>query len=622
MGIGMGAGTAIREAAFFRNVDGVIAINPCGQPEKLRPWWWNFAANISLTTSYGKIPIRILSDTRIDNRYQIGLPIDIVDKVSPIPLLLIYDKSDRYLNDAQVLDLYKCAHEPKKMLSLRGFEPDTIGIISNWLGEALLEKSVTEFSFGATNILIDEIDIDGDILIPERMLRETIRKSIDKETDIDIQLSCIKENIEKLYYSRGYTLSQASKVQLSNNGRLSINIKVDKIDKISITGNSYLSHEEIEYLLGIPRGYYYNTWETELALKRLSQNPVFDSVAGRLEKSLDENILKIAIKERNPISLGLDLHTARYDKFGGIKVSLNEYQENALRIYVRTLMGIKHGYPIGQIRIERGLLNQEAFSLGLTFEKFYHSWDNVDYYFARQEIEERGGGIDISYKLTDNAKMTAGLYRKYFFVPDRTFTQSNSNGFINFLSVMLADQGNILLKGKNFFVWNGQIYSEFAEEILNSDYAYRIFQININPKIIFSPKHVLDLGIHYGKSLGSVPMPKCFSLGGDKTLPGYHDDTFVDRNMFLLRTKYVLKFGKWLDESSRLEPLSASFMLDIGDVFANSKRIRLNNIKYETGLELDYASTVRIGFVKGLGKNGASAHVYLGWNTHLIRPKI
>jgi len=47
LGVGMGGIAAIRAAALFGNVDAVIAVSPCGQPDKLRPWWWNLATNVS-----------------------------------------------------------------------------------------------------------------------------------------------------------------------------------------------------------------------------------------------------------------------------------------------------------------------------------------------------------------------------------------------------------------------------------------------------------------------------------------------------------------------------------------------------------------------------------------------
>ena len=110
LGVGMGGVVAIREAALFGNADAVVAVSPCGQPERLKPWWWNLVTYISLTTNYGKIPIRILSNTRISVRYWTGSPIYLVDRVSPTPLLLVHGQADRYLNLEQVQKLYDEAH--------------------------------------------------------------------------------------------------------------------------------------------------------------------------------------------------------------------------------------------------------------------------------------------------------------------------------------------------------------------------------------------------------------------------------------------------------------------------------------------------------------------------------
>ena len=279
LGVGMGGGIAIREAGLFANVDAVIAINPCSQPEKLKPLWWNLATEVSLTTDYGRIPIRIISNTRVNGRYWTGLPINIINQVSPIPLMLIYDKSDRYLNREQVFGLYDMAKEPKKMLTLSKLKDTNASVIVKWIKASLSEQSsaITRL-LQITPIQINEININGDVLFPETMIKEVIKASIDEKLGINEQLPNIKKSIENLYHSHGYTLLHVSDLRLSPNGSLSVNIKVDKIGHINVVGNHHVSDRQIQDLLRIPEAYYYNAWEIESAVKKLSQITFLNSV--------------------------------------------------------------------------------------------------------------------------------------------------------------------------------------------------------------------------------------------------------------------------------------------------------------------------------------------------------
>jgi hemolysin activation/secretion protein len=624
LGVGMGGVTAIREAALFKNVDAVIAVNPCGQPQNLKPWWWNLTSDISLTTDYGRIPIRIFNNTRIDNRYWNGSPVYLVDQVSPIPLLLIYDKSDRYLNFEQVSELYDKAREPKKLLTLSKLKNNKIEteVIINWIKESLLEKlPIITNSLVSSPIQIKEISLDGDILLPEDMIKETIKSSVNEKLDIDNQLSYIKKSIEDLYHSRGYTIMQVSDIHLSPDGKLSLHISVNKIDHIDIYGNRYISSKKIQDLLGISEGYYYNAWEIEFAVKRLNQIPIFSNVESQLKNSINGDSVRFLVKERNPLSLSIAFHSTEFDQFGGLQFSLNEYHQNALKMYGRVLIGIQHFYPIGQLKVQREGFYNKSLSVRLSFEKFFHSWDNTNYFFARQEAEEIGGGIDFSYKITDNTKITTEFSKKHFNIPDEIYIQSKDKGFINALSLHLGNQGRVLRRGEYFFNWQNQVYLEFATKLLKGDYSYKILQLNLYPQIVITPKQILSLNIHWGGSSGNIPGPRLFSLGGDTTLPGYVDDAFIGKSVFLLRSRYELKFGRWLNETSRLYPFDLIFLLDIGDII-DSNHKSLSDFKYESGFEIDYASAIRIGFVKSLGRKKSPAHVYFGWNTHLIRPQL
>jgi len=641
LGVGMGGVVAIREAALFGNVDAVVAVSPCGQPEKLKPWWWNLATDIALTTDYGKIPIRILSNTRIIGRYQTGSPVYLVDRVSPTPLLFIHGQDDRYLNLGQVQALYDNAGEPKKLLILPQSEhaegllnERTTELIITWLKEVLSNQSPSPIKEGDLQIAstansspqslvpINNIDIHGDIVLPEIMIKNAINveaKHYLRENNAS-HLHRIKKEVEVLHKSRGYTLSQVSDIQLSADGQLSLEIEVGQIDHLIIDGNHQMPSEQIQQVLQISKGHYYNAWEIENAVKRLNRFPIFTDVENQLKRDANGNTVKIVVKERRPWSLGLTTQFTDFEQFGGIQFSLNELRSGAWRMFGQNLLGLQHRNLLYQVNIEKGWFRREALSIGLGFEQFIHSWDNLDYYFARQEAQERGGSANIAYKITDNATIHLELSRKLFASLDWDKAPPVDSGFINALTLRLENQGRFFREGEYFFNWRSQIFLETATTHVHGDYDYTIIQFNAYPQLILSPMQTLTFGLHWGHSRGSVPQQKLFSLGGDRTLPGYDDDEFVGEHVFLIRAKYDLKWGKWLGETSRLAPLGLSFLFDAGDARMKSEPLKFDAPKLESGVELNYASLIRLGFVKGLGK-GKTAYLYFGWHPHLGRLK-
>ncbi|MFC1719444.1 alpha/beta hydrolase family protein, partial [Candidatus Poribacteria bacterium] len=202
LGVGMGGIIAIREAALFGNADAVVAVSPCGQPEKLKPWWWNLATKISLTTDYGKIPIRILNNVRISGRYWTGSPPYLVNRVSPAALLLIHGEGDRYLNREQAQRLYVDAEPPKRLLMLPRsrhaedlLDEPTAELIVAWLKEVLSRQSSIAAADPSPPIPISNINIQGDIVLPEKMIRSTAISAADGTSGLHDQLAHIKEEV-------------------------------------------------------------------------------------------------------------------------------------------------------------------------------------------------------------------------------------------------------------------------------------------------------------------------------------------------------------------------------------------------------------------------------------------
>ena len=631
LGVGMGGVVAIREAALFGNADAVVAVSPCGQPEALKPWWWNLAADISLTTNYGKIPIRILSNTRILGRYWTGSPVYLVDRVSPAPLLLIHGQGDRYLNLEQVQALYDRAGEPKKLLVLPRsdhaeglLDASTAEHIVAWLEEASppVVPDSSSHSLSGPPVSIRDIDLRGDVVLPEKMIEDVIRGAADGASDLGEELTRIREAVEMLHEGRGYLLSRVSRIHLSPEGRLSLAIQVGRVDHLAIEGNRHVPSERIQQVLRLGEGHHYNAWEVETAVRRLSRFPVFDTVESQLRQDPNGNTVGILIRERRPWSLGLVTRWTDFDKFGGISFSLNEFRSSTWRGFARLLLGLYHRTPLYRVDIEKGWFRPEVLSIGLDFQQDVYNWYDWEYLFARHEVKERGGGVHIAYNITDQAVLRMTLSRKRLAFFDVDDALPGDSGLIDAMTLRWEQDGRFLRRGEPFFSWRSRTSLEATTTRMHGDCAYTLFQFNLYPQLAWSRTQTLHLGLHWGHSVGEVPPQKLFALGGDKTAIGYLDDAFLGEQLFLLKVRYDLKWGGWLNETSRLAPFGGSFLFDVGDAFMRNESLEFDALKFEAGVELNYASIVRLGVIKTLGKVKADPYFYVAWYPHFVRTRI
>ena len=101
-------------------------------------------------------------------------------------------------------------------------------------------------------------------------------------------------------------------------------------------------------------------------------------------------------------------------------------------------------------------------------------------------------------------------------------------------------------------------------------------------------------------------------------MPGYGYDAFIGEHVFLLRAKHDVRFGKWLGTTSRWEPLALSLLFDAGDARGKGEPLKFSSPQTEVGVELSYATVIKVGLVKSIGKQRTGPYVYFGWYPNLI----
>lgn len=142
MGFSLGAASCIIEAARNKNVDGLIVVSPPVSFEKIENRFLDKGALLPGIQKFGIHTIKL----RIGNIFSRKInPIDVVDQISPIPLLLIQGEKDPIIFKHHAEKLYNKAKEPKKIIIVkdglhaeelyRQTPKEFLNICASWLRE-------------------------------------------------------------------------------------------------------------------------------------------------------------------------------------------------------------------------------------------------------------------------------------------------------------------------------------------------------------------------------------------------------------------------------------------------------------------------------------------------------
>jgi pimeloyl-ACP methyl ester carboxylesterase len=116
----MGGIAVIRHAALIGGIDGVVAVST--------PATWTGHDSVAIrravwltSTPSGRLLLRS-TGTRVAATWdRVQAPLDVVDRVSPIPLLLVHGRDDHFFDEEQAWMLYRKAGAPKRLLLARRF---------------------------------------------------------------------------------------------------------------------------------------------------------------------------------------------------------------------------------------------------------------------------------------------------------------------------------------------------------------------------------------------------------------------------------------------------------------------------------------------------------------------
>lgn len=112
MGFSLGAASSIIEVSQNKNVNGLIEVSPPASFNKIE---YRFLNKNSISSGFKKFGSHLFK-LKIGNIFRKKIsPIDIIDKISPVPLLIIHGDKDNIIFKQHAEALYKKAKDPKQL---------------------------------------------------------------------------------------------------------------------------------------------------------------------------------------------------------------------------------------------------------------------------------------------------------------------------------------------------------------------------------------------------------------------------------------------------------------------------------------------------------------------------
>ena len=631
IGVGMGGSVAIRTAGIFRNIDAVIVVSPAGFSPERQPLLIKIGTDITLNTDFGKVPLRILTNTRLGTRYTSGYPIDIIAAVSPIPLLVVQSKNDRLVNLDQIRHAYDRALEPKQLIVVPGsLHADQLLVnsiltdIGNWLKDIFPGPSYKDLSLLNENPINDYPDstriiLTGDLPLPEEVLlldfheRQTGPTGTPNSTKINTE--SVLRDLKNVFSFYGYTVTS---ITVSDSDSVFwIQVSIPKIHSVSIEGNRWVTDDYIQSILKID-GDYYNAYELDVAIRRVSSESSIQTVKSDITMREDRNVdLLLTVIEQKPYRPLVSTKFTDIDQFYGIGFTWNEFNPSGIQLAGNAMVGI----------FDRDL--HTSFSLGKNVwgnnirldGKYFNtikSRDDLDYVYTRQEVHELGGEVVAGYRMTSTITVNFGLFGKEYKSPKVTtnFPVREGTALGNFLK--LDVNGQLPLQGLPRFIWRHTFYHQNSGLGGRGDFNFNTYQLNFTGELKLWRQHRSVTSFHHGWLSGNAPPQELFSLGGMTTLPGYPDDSFVNTHMLRISQVIYLSANTWVAETSLLAPLRLIFSFNSGTVWADDKNFNVSDLKMDVGFEFDYKEVLRLGIAGPVGPKRRSARVYIGWGIHVL----
>ncbi len=633
LGAGMGGTVGWRAAEIFGNIDALIVISPSGFSPETEPFIIGLASNKTLTSPLGRVPLRIITKTRLGLLHSAGFPLELARLPEGTPTLVIQSEKDRFVDIRRLRIMFEGIGGSGTLNIVPGrrhaedlIDVATLARVRTFLDslcvhEAGAEASPRTCDAEAPRDISDAIRISlaGDSPLPERVVMDELGERLAGRISAGDSAACDASNVLRelrdIYSIHGYTRTSLSLADSC--ASLVVHVSTPAIRSIAITGNRRVKEE---YIRGIIRigGEHYNAYELDHAGRRLSSQPAIQSVKSRVTAREDGDVdILMSVTERRPYRVSLATKFTDIDDFGGIGFTWNEVNPTALRYAGCAMVGASEHDVLTFHSFEKDLF-RSALCLSATLFDNIKSRDDLEYVFSRQEVHELGGEFSARYRVFPSTWVTLGAYGKKYRSPEVSLDMLVAEGNAGGVRCMV-DISSVLPRRHPRFVWRHTFYYENSGPFAIGDFSFDTYQINLSGELKLGRHHASRTSVHCGWQSGDPPPQDEFSLGGMSTLPGYPDDSFVGSRVALASQAFFLSARSLLAETSVWSPLRLKLYGEAGAVWQTGQSLPWNGLRMDAGFEIDYMEILRVGCVWPAGNlREGSPRVYIGWGAHVL----
>jgi outer membrane protein assembly factor BamA len=428
----------------------------------------------------------------------------------------------------------------------------------------------------------------------------------------------IKTAVKQTLAFHGYTVCS-----LTVTGTLpdySVKITIPKIASVSLTGNKWITEDYIRHQLKLDSDYY-NAYELDKAIRRVSSEPAVHTVLAKTSRTQDGHLdIRLTVVEQKPYRVVLATQYTDIDNYYGVGLTWNEYNPSGLQLDIRALAGLFSGSLLNSLQCGKSFWGHNLRLEGRYFNTV-KSWDEPDFINTRQEVQEIGGEAEVQYQLASTARIRAGGFGKMYKTPALTNDLAVAEGTAFGDYIRLDIRGKLPLQDLPRFKWRNTFFYQGTGPGGLGDFRFHTLQANVDGEFTLWHFHRSRTTFHFGWQQGTVPPQEQFSLGGIPSLPGYNSDAFVNTRMVRASQQFYLYARHWQDETSWFSPFRVILFFNAGTVWGQGNKFMPRDLKYDAGLEINYQDVLRLGIAQSYGPFQEDwPHIYLGWNTRVLQP--
>ena len=448
------------------------------------------------------------------------------------------------------------------------------------------------------NPVINNIDIIGVSLIHSDKISEIFSSLNGERFSGNKVLSELLELIS-LYREEGYSLAEIQSVEFNEEEeRLRIYVDEGIISQIEVQGNKTTNSSIVTRELKFSEGDFFKIKDIQEGLKNLRSTKLFNNIDIVVREDNGQNILIIRVDEKPSRLLRISF---RSDNEYRAQFGLDLRDENLFG--TGTELGV---VLFGGLDNRAYIIEQKANRIFNTYFTYkinaFYKFNDVRFYsdiptddnsiFSRKEV---GKYRQIFYGFSLGVGTQVGRFGNLIFEGKYQFDEIKNKENepttpYKTKVVSLKISTTIDTQDKYPFPERGVYFSGFYEtavSILGGQTGYSNLSFEYKNYFRLSPNHTLSPIIKFGFADKTLPLSQQYSLGGQESFFGMHDNEFRGRQIFLtsLMYRYKLPFIIFFDTYFKVR-------YDLGSTWDQQEQIRFKDLRHGIGGALSFDTPI------------------------------